>query len=146
MESGIPERYSQEGRVVFLPFRALLVYRTRGDICVPPGSQIDEENLRRSAREKRSFSIVAATHFVRSTCLPCSQGIWSVAAALFPLLAIRILSPPSFSCPRFAKSRGRRLWLRVWERRKSKAKASDTCPGKTSFIGFLQGRNPSQVF
>ena len=96
-------------------------------------------------KRERSFSVVAATLFERSTCRPCSQGIWSVAAALFPLLAIRILSPPSFFFPRFAKSRGRRLWLRVWERRKSKAKACESCRGKTTFEGFLQGRNLSQV-
>ena len=53
----------------------------------------------RAGQRKReiSFSVVAATLFERSTCRPCSQCIWSVAAALFPLLAVRIPSPPSFS-------------------------------------------------
>ena len=59
--------------------------------------------------------------------------------ALFPLLAIRILSPPSFFFPRFATPRGGRLqqWLRLWERRKSKAEACEPCQGRTTFMGTV---------
>ena len=45
-----------------------------------------------------------------------------------------------FFFPRFATPRGGRLrqWLRLWERRKSKAKARESCPEKTTFKGFLR--------
>ena len=45
-----------------------------------------------------------------------------------------------FFFPLFATPRGGRLrqWLRLWERRKSKAKARESCPGKTTFKGFLR--------
>jgi hypothetical protein len=82
--------------------------------------------VRVSGRE-RSFSVTAATFFTNGS-RPRSQGIWSLAAALFPLLAVRFLSPPSFFFPRFGTPRGRLWqWLRVWERRKGKAKACQSC-------------------
>ena len=58
---------------------------------------MSEENSRRSAGEGDLFPFIPPRFFERSTCRPCSQCIWSVAAALFPLLAVRIPSPPSFS-------------------------------------------------
>ena len=102
----------------------------------------------RAGQRKREIFSRQCRHvfFEWSTCRPCSQGIRSLAAALFPLLAIRILSPPFFFFPRFGTPRGRLpQWLRVWERRKSKAKACESCQGRTTIIGFRPGRNPSQV-
>ena len=124
-------------------FRALLVCATRG---FSRGANWREELAQVSGRERSIFPSLPPSFSNGARADLAHRVFWSVAAALFLLLAIRILSPPSFFFLRFATPRGRvRQWLRVWERRKSKAEACESCPGNTTFIGFRQGRNPSQV-
>ena len=110
------------------------------------GANCGDELAQVSGRERGLFPLLPP-RFLNGARANLAHWVFGVLPQhCFPLLAIRIYLPAVFFFPRFAKSRGRLLqWPRVWELRKSKAKACESCLGKATFKGFLQGRNPSPV-